>query len=134
MANHTITDLDLKSTAALPNAANTVNSNSIDLGATTPFPTTDKISVKISHTTATSANTKNINLRLQDSADNATFTNVAVFANPIVSTIGVNTSYSSNSVTIALPPTIKRYIRAVAKGEADGGDASDGTFAIEVLC
>jgi len=36
-------------------------------------------------------------------------------------------------VVIALPPNVKRYIRATCTGEANGGDASDGTFKIEVL-
>lgn len=131
---HNQTDKDLKVTATLPNAANTVNSNAIDLGATTPFPITDHINVRIAHTTATSANTLNMNIRLQDSAEAAAnFTNVAQTANPILRTLGVSTSYAAANVVIALPPNVKRYIRAVALGEANGGDASDGTFTIEVL-
>lgn len=131
---HTITDLALKVTATLPNAANTVNTNAIDLGQTTPFPITEKINVKISHTTATSANTLNMNLRLMESAEeSANFTNVAQLANPILRTTGVSTSYAAANVVIQLPPNVKRYIRATALGEANGGNASDGTFAIEVL-
>lgn len=131
---HTITDAGLKVTATLPNAANTVNSNAIDLGQTTPFPITEKISVKISHTTATSANTLNMNIRLMESAEeSANFTNVAQLANPILRTTGVSTSYAAANVVIALPPNVKRYIRATALGEANGGNASDGTFSIEVL-
>ncbi len=133
MPNHTITDKALKQSIAMPNAANTVNTNGIDLGAVTPFPITEKITVQLSHTTATSANTLNMNIRLMDSADNSTFANVAVFANPLIRTTGVSTSYAANSVVITLPPTIRRYIRATALGEANGGNASDGTFAIEVL-
>lgn len=134
MASHTITDSLLAVSATLPNAANTANTNSIDLGQTTPFPITEKISVKISHTAATSANTKNMNVRLMDSAEaTANFTNVAQTANPILQTTGVSTAYSAANVIIALPPNVKRYIRATALGEANGGDASDGTFKIEVL-
>lgn len=128
-----ITDLDLKVTATLPNAANTVNSNSIDLGATTPYPTTEKIQARISHTTATSANTLNLNFRLQDSADNSSFTNVAQTANPILRSTGVSTSYAAANVVFMLPPNVRRYVRAVAVGEANGGNASDGTFSLEIL-
>ncbi len=128
-----ITDYALKVTATLPNAANTANTNGVDLGQTTPFPITEKINVRISHTAATSANTKNLNFRLMDSADNTTFTNVAQTAIPILSTTGVSTSYSAANVIIALPPNVRRYIRATVIGEANGGDASDGTFSLEVL-
>ena len=133
MANHNITDALLKVTATLPNAANTVNSNSIDLGATTPFPTTDKINVRLSQTAATGANSKNVNIRVQDSADNASFANVAVIANPVLRTANDGSNYAAANVVISLPPTIRRYVRAVAVGEANGGDASDGTFSIEIL-
>ncbi len=131
---HTITDLSLKVTATLPNAANTVNSNSIDLGATTPFPITEKINVKISTTSAVGANTKNLNLRLQDSAEAAAnFTNVAQTANPILRVAESGSVYAASEVVIALPPNVKRYIRVAALGEANGGDSSNGTFAVEVL-
>jgi hypothetical protein len=36
-------------------------------------------------------------------------------------------------VTLSLPPNIRRYIRATALGEANGGDASNGTFTIKLL-
>jgi hypothetical protein len=131
---HTITDLDLKVTGTLPNAANTTSTNVVDLGQTTPFPITEKISVKISHTDATSANTLNLNIRLMESDEAAAnFTNVAQLANPVLRTLGVSTSYTAANVVIALPPNVKRYIRATALGQANGGDASDGTFALEVL-
>jgi hypothetical protein len=116
----------------MPNAANTVNTSGVDLGATTPYPITEHISVKISNTAATGANTKNVNIRLMDSADNSSFTNVAQTANPILRTTD-SSGYPASNVIIALPPNIKRYIRATALGEANGGDASDGTFSLEVL-
>jgi hypothetical protein len=60
---------------------NTVNSNSVDLSQVTPFPTSDQMWIRIASTVATGANNKNINIRLQDSADNSTFANVANVAN-----------------------------------------------------
>lgn len=122
----------MSASAALPNAANTVNTNGLDLGAATPYPTTEKIQVKISNTVATGANTKNINIRLMDSADNSSFTNVAQLANPILR-VADNSGIPAGEVTISLPPNIRRYIRATALGEANGGDSSDGTFKIELL-
>jgi hypothetical protein len=125
-------DASLKASAALPNAANTVNTNGIDLGAATPYPVTEQLQVKISNTVATGANTKNINIRLMDSADNSSFANVAQLANPILR-VTDNSGIPAGEVTIQLPPNTRRYIRATALGEASGGDASDGTFTIELL-
>lgn len=123
----------LYASATLPNAANTVNGGAIDLGAAAPFPFTENVQVRIANTVALSANTLNINLRLQDSADNSSWTNVAQTANPILKTLGVGVAYPAANVIIALPPNIRRYIRAVCTGEANGGDASNGTFTCEVL-
>lgn len=121
-------------TSTLPNAANTVNSNGIDLGATTPYPLTESILVNVAIGVATGANNKNINIRIMDSADNTTFTNVAVIANPVLRSVDANAAgHSASNVTISLPPTIRRYIRATALGEANGGDSSDGSFYIKLL-
>ena len=120
--------------ATLPNAANTVNSNAIDLGATTPFPTTEQIQVRLDISTATGANNKNINIRITDSADNSTFTNVALLANPALRSVDANgAGHSASNVIVQLPPNTRRYIRAAAVGEANGGDSSDGTFKITLL-
>lgn len=122
-------------TANLPNAANTVNSSGLDLRQATPYPTTDRVDVQILCTgTGTGANNKNINFRLQDSADNGNWTNVAVFANPILQTVdNNNTFFNATSITFKLAPTSQRYIRAVALGEANGGNASAGTFTLQLL-
>jgi hypothetical protein len=129
-------DSELTVTATLPNAANTVNSNGIDLGATTPYPTTEGIVVRIDlFGTATGANNKNINIRLQESIDDVSsnYANVAIIANPVLRSVDANAAGHSNSnVRISLPPGTKRWIRAVALGEANGGDSSDGTFGIKL--
>ncbi len=117
---------------ALPNAANTVNSAAIDLEVASPFPTTGRFSVKISNTAAAGANTKNVNFRVMDSADNSSFTNVAQLANPIYQ-VADSSGLPAGSVTIMLPPNTRRYVRATALGETNGGDASNGTFKIELL-
>src|SRR5262245_61594000 len=134
MPNREIKDTQLKVTFALPNAANTVNANSIDLGATTPFPVTEKFQVKLSITAANGANNKNINIRLQDSADNSSFANIALLANPALrSTDDNGNGHSASNVVLQLPPNTRRYIRAVALGEANGGDSSNGTGTCQLL-
>lgn len=119
---------------ALPNAAATVNTNGVDLGSATPYPLTEACTVKILTTAGNGANNKNINIRIMDSADNGNWTNVAVIANPVLRVTDNNgAGYAASNVTISLPPTIQRYVKATALGEANGGDASNGTFTLELL-
>lgn len=123
-----LADADKSVSIALPNAANVVNTNGIDLEQVAPYPTTEAFQVRITTTAGTGANNKNINLRVQDSADNVTFANVAVLGNPILTVVDNNgAGYPTGEVFVQLPPTIKRYVRVQAAGEANGGDASDGT-------
>lgn len=127
-----IQDAQLKAGGLLPNAANTVNGNVIDLGATTPFPINEQVAVRIKTTVATGANSKNINIRLQHSAEAAAnFTNIAELANPLLR-VTDSSGYPASSIDAYLPPTVKRYIRGVALGEANGGDAGDGTFEVSL--
>ncbi len=128
---------------ALPNAANTVNTNALNLLVATPFPTTETINVRLLTTLATGANSKNINCVIQHTAantdgtaDNGNWTNIVQFAAPFTVIAGNATKYpaftSANGV-VKLPPNTKQYIRAQATGEANGGDASDGTATLELL-
>ena len=129
-------DADLNVAGTLPNAANTTCTNVIDLGSTTPFPVTEQFTVKISRTVSTGANNKNLNIRVMDSADNSNWANVAVIANPVLrGTDAANSSalYPAAAVTISLPPTIQRYLKAVAVGEADGGNSANGTYNCQLL-
>lgn len=128
-------DALLKVTAPLPNAANTVNSNSIDLEQTGAFPVLgSKVTLRLSTSGGNGANSKNINIRVQHSDEAAAnFTNVAELANPALRVAEANGTYADGEAEIALPPSTKRYIRAVALGEANGGDASNGTFTAELL-
>ncbi len=125
-----ITDAELSKNVALPNAANTTNTNGINLGTAQPFPVTEQIAVKIVTTAGTGANNKNVNIRLQDSADNSSFTNIATLA--VVSINEGGSSYAATTEVFALPNDVRRYIRASATGEADGGNAADGTLTVSV--
>lgn len=121
----------ISNSAALPNAANTVNTTAIDLGATTPYPTTGRFIAQLVTTQSTGANSKNINIAIADSADNSTFTNIAVLGTKVIA--GNAANYPASNTNFALPPSTRRYIRATALGEANGGNASDGTFTLKLL-
>lgn len=121
----------VSNSAALPNAANQVNTSVIDLGATTPFPTTGKFVAQIATTLSTGANSLNINCTIADSADNSSFTNIATIATKVIA--GNAANYPASTTNFALPPSTRRYIRATAKGEANGGNAADGTITLKLL-
>lgn len=125
-------DADLAVNVALPNAANTVNTAAIDLGSATPYSVTEGFHVKLSTSTATGANNKNINIRLQDSADNSSFTNISSLGTLQV-TDNNGAGFSAGSMTVQLPPGVRRYIRGTATGEANGGNAANGTLTVDLL-
>lgn len=130
-----ILDANYIVTRALPNAT-TVNSNTIDLVQAVPYPVTERVIVSLSTTAATGANNKNINISLQDSADTNTsnFTNISELAVPLIQlTDANNAGYSaSGEYQVLLPPAVKRYIRCTLVGEANGGNAADGTLTLEL--
>ncbi len=126
-----ILDAQVKVSAALPNAGNTVNTNAIDLGAVTPYPTTESFQVQVKTTAATGANNKNITIVVQDSADGSNFTNVASLATIVINE--ESSAYAATTRNYALPPDVRRYVRASAAGEATGGNAADGTLTLQGL-
>jgi hypothetical protein len=125
-------DESLTKTVALPNAATTANTNSVDLGKALPFPITESFHVKLSTEAATGANNKNITVRLQDSADNTTFANIAELG-ALTVTDANGAGYPVGTLTVQLPPDTRRYLRAQATGEANGGNASDGDLTVSFL-
>jgi hypothetical protein len=138
----TLRDNTFYSTWALPVAANTANSAVFDLATAAPYAITEGIVLHISTATATStANSKNINIRLMDSADNVTFANVCLSSvgglntgAPVLRVVdngGANTL--AGTATVALPRHIRRYIKLAALGEANGGDASGSNATARLL-
>jgi len=127
-------DALLTESVALPNAANTVNTGAIDLGTAAPFPTSERFAVKLSTEAATGANNKNITIVLQASNEsNANFSNITGLSTLVV-TDNNAAGYPAASREVQLPPGLnKRYIRASATGEANGGNASDGDLTVQLL-
>lgn len=125
-------DNTLKQTAAMPNAANTVNTNTIALPQQAVRPFTSAFRVRLYNGVATGANSKNINYTLYGSNE-ANGANAV--AHPGVFTVAGNaTNHVASNREIALGPNFdKLYLKASATGEANGGDASDGTFGIEII-
>ena len=127
-----ILDAALTKNVTLPNAATVKNTAGIDLGKTAPFPIGEHCVVKLTTTTGNGANNKNITVKLQDSADNTTFANIAALG-ALTVTDANGAGYPAGSLTVTLPSTVRRYVRGSATGEANGGDASNGTLTVDFL-
>lgn len=125
-------DTALTKNVTLPNAATVKNTAGIDLGKTLPFPIGEQVLVKLSTSTGNGANNKNITVKLQDSADNTTFANVAAVG-ALTVTDANGAGYPAGTLTVSMPSNIRRYVRGSATGEANGGDASNGTLTVEFL-
>lgn len=118
-------------TAAMPNAANTVNTNTITLPQQATRPFTTNFRVRLFNGVATGANSKNINYSVYGSneANGANATLVQTFR-----AAGNGTNHIASERELYLPPELdKLYIFGSATGEANGGNAADGTFGIEII-
>lgn len=121
-AAHTISDAALSASIAMPNENATTYSAFIDLGAVTPFPTTDKISLAaVAPAVANLANTKTITISVEDADANANANAAAL------SLVGskVITGGASGSAAVTtyfkLPSNTRRYVRLKAVGGSAAG-------------
>lgn len=124
-------DSNLIQTAAMPNAANTVNTNTIALPQRAVRPFTSQFRVRLYNTVAVGANSKNVNYSVyatnESNGANATLVQTFTVA-------GNAANHPASEREIYLPPELnKSYIKGSALGEANGGDASAGTFGIEII-
>lgn len=88
------------------------------------------LQLELIHLTFTITSGKLADYRLQDSADNVTFTDV----DPRVSTAttAVTTTSTAKTVEFPIPPVTRRYIR-VNQATADMGGAGTAKFVISLL-
>lgn len=125
-------DSTLKQTAAMPFAANTVNTNCIDLHQQAVRPYNGNFRVRLYNGVATGANSKNINYTLYGSNESNGANAVAHQGAFTVAGNAANHAASEREVTLQ-PNFDKRYIFLSAIGEANGGNAGDGTMGIEII-
>lgn len=88
------------------------------------YPTVGKFVVQVALTAATNT-TGSINVVLQESVDNANWTTIAIFANPLVTAATTSQSSSAASAQVLLSPnTAKPYLRAQAVALTTGATGS----------
>jgi hypothetical protein len=105
-------------------AATSTVSPSVNFQVASPYPTTANTIVYI-YTTAQAAGTGS-QITVQESADNSTWSNIAIFANPILSG-----SATTTNTSIILGPNAKQYLRVSASQYSAGTPA--GVFGLTVL-
>lgn len=127
-----VRDADLVKSIALPNAAATVVTAGVDVGAgnATIDPVGSEAEVNLVTTLATGVDTKIITCKLQDSADNVTFADIAGLGTRTIT--AASSAYAASTFKFRLPPHTRRYVRGSATGESGGGNASDGTLSLVV--
>ena len=123
-------DATLRQTAAMPNAANTANTNTIELPQEALRPFTSQFRVRLFNEQATGANSKNVSYRLYGTNE-ANGANAVAFGE-VFTVAGNASAHPASEREVYLPPELnKTHIFASATGEADGGNAGDGEFGVE---
>lgn len=125
-------DSTLIQTAAMPNAGNTVNTNCATMPQQVKRPFNTAFRVRLYNTQATGANSKNINYSLYGSNESNGGNAVIVPGSFVVA--GNAANHPASNREIVVPPNFdKLYLFGSATGEANGGNAADGTFGIEII-
>jgi len=111
-----VTDVNYTSTASLsvkPYLVQSGSTNALDLVQAVPYPTSETYIVNVFTAQANNMSSSvNINVALQHSSDNTTFTNIPELNPNLVVMLGAASTGSATQANVLLPPATKRYIRA----------------------
>ena len=131
--NRHLRDHLLHVVTALPAAAGTADSDPIDLGAATPWVTTESFNfvVKVDALPALEDD-KTATLTLQHSGDGEAWEAIPTLAPLIVIGAG-GTGSGAREVIFKVPPTIKRFVRLALAVESGGGDVTAGKATLELV-
>jgi hypothetical protein len=132
MANRSIIDASKEVTLALPAAGANANSASIDLGPNAGQIENVEIEIDVDATSAL-VDTKDIDVKLQDSADNSTFADIEELANPLVKVTSDGGGSSRTRLQVRLPRSAKRYIQMNVAVESAGGDVTANSAHLRLL-
>jgi hypothetical protein len=123
-------DATLTVSAAKPNAANTVNTNAITLPQQATRPFTTQFRVNLTAEISTGANSKNITYSVYGSNE-SNKANATLMRSWVVAGNAANHPVVEKQFQLD-PEFDKKYIFASATGEANGGDAGDGDYTLEI--
>jgi hypothetical protein len=133
MANERkIQDALLTVTKALPAAAASNSSDSIDLGSAGPA-VLERVNLEISVPALPAlVEDKTVTITIQDSADNSSFAAVTGLSTFVI-TGGVGNGAAAATRTVRLPPTTRRYINALQAVLTAGGDNTGVSVTYKLL-
>ena len=135
MAIHTRRDTALTTTKACPAAGANHNTATLDLKSTTAGAFADSVEVEIAIPALPSlADGKTLTVKLQDSADNTTFADIAELASFVVTGVAGNKGSAAATHVIRLPSSAKRYLQANLRVAAEGGDNTGKSVTVSLLC
>ena len=132
-----VLDANYIKTIALPAAAGSVYSASIDLGdglSGVPYATTETINVQVlspALSTSIIDTGETLAYALQDSADNSSFAAIGTLATQTFTGAGSGTA--ATTFTFKLPPNTRRYIRLAATTGSGTGDASGSSATLQLV-
>jgi len=84
----------------------------LDFIQATPYPTTERVIVRVDASAVLGSTGSAITFVLQHSDDNVTFIDIPELSSTLVSSTGNAGTASAAYATVLLPPTVKRYVRA----------------------
>lgn len=120
----TLSDFTLTKSVALPAAAGTASTAGIDLGNTTLQAAGEGFRWRVEvPATPNLANTKNLTMTTEDSADNVTFAAIAGLGNKVITgpSSGGGAAYA---LEVNLPPHTRRYVREKVVADSASGDVT----------
>jgi len=134
MAIHTRRDAALTTTKACPAAGANHNTATLDLKSTTAGAFADSVEVEIVIPALPSlADGKTLTVKLQDSADNSSYTDIPELAAFVVT--GASGAGSAKATrVIRLPSSAKRYLQANLAVADGGGDNTGKSVTVSLLC
>ena len=134
MAIHTRRDVVLTTTKACPAAGANHNTATLDLKSTTAGAFADSVEVEIAIPALPSLATgKTLTVKLQDSANDSTYTDIPELA-AVVVTGASGSGSAAKTVAVRLPSSAKRYLQANLAVAAEGGDNTGKSVTVSLLC
>ena len=134
MSIRTIRDGKLKAVKACPGAGNNHNTGTIDLGCANPGASVETVEVEIVIPALPSlVDGKTLTVKLQDSADDSSYTDIPELASLVVTGASGGGSAAATRI-VRLPSSAKRYLQANLAVVTGGGDNTAQSVTVSLLC
>lgn len=134
MSNRFLKDADLIKVKAIPAAGANHNTDTIDLGNTTPGVAVEgvELEILIPALAAHTDNTKNVTVKVQDSADNVTFADVEQLAAWSVPGVA-STGSAAATRRFRLPADVKRYVQVNIAETSAGANLTASSVTVALV-